>query len=237
MTDLLDRVYDAHGRLERWHQLTQVRFTGSAGGILPWPRADFLAHTGATLDPRRQRVTIEPFGMPDRRGSYTPDHVEILDSEGHVLAARDEPRRAFDGHPPDQRWDELQAAYFAGYAFWGYLTIPFLLDWDGVRVEEIEPWPENGETWRRLRVEFPGHITTHSSVQTLYFGAGDHLLRRHDYSPDVLGNPLTAHYTTDYRTFDGFAFPTRRYVLRREPDNTTSGGQLITLNIHSVTLT
>ncbi|WP_433296825.1 hypothetical protein ACQPZQ_17040 [Pseudonocardia sp. CA-142604] len=83
MMGLLELAYDAHGRLERWQQLTQVRFTGSAGGILPWPRPD----------------------------------------------------------------------------------------------------------------------------------------------------------TTDYRTFDGFAFPTRRYVLRRESDNTTSGGQLITLNIHSVTLT
>jgi hypothetical protein len=92
--------------------------------------------------------------------------------------------------------------------------VPFVLARDDVRVEEMQPWQENGETWRRLRVESPDHIVTHNSVQTLYLG-DDHLLRRHNYSADVLGNPLTAHYTTEYRTYEEFAFPTRRFVLRR----------------------
>ncbi|MFJ1767330.1 hypothetical protein ACIOD2_43850 [Amycolatopsis sp. NPDC088138] len=235
--ELLELVHDAHGGPARWRQLTRLGFTASAAGILPWPRPDFLADTGGTLDPHAQRVEFRPFGAPDRRARYTPGRVEILDAGGTVLAARDEPRRAFDGHPPGRLWDELQAAYFAGYAFWTYLTIPFLLAWDGVGTAEIEPWRENGETWRRLRVEFPGTVTTHNRVQTLYFGADDHLLRRHDYSPDILGNPLTAHYTGGYRTFDGFTFPTRRYMVRREPDGTTSGGPLITLDLHSVTTT
>ena len=235
MTDLLDRIYQAHGGLERWRQLRQLRFTGAGGGKLPWPRPDFVARTGATLDTRSQRALIEPFGSPDRGGLFTPGHVEILDAAGTVLAERDEPRRAFASYPPDRLWDELDAAYFAGYAFWTYLTVPFLLTWDGVQAEELEPWQENGETWRRLRVEFPDHIATHSTVQTLYFGP-DNLLRRHDYSVEVLGGTATGHYTADYRTFDGFGFPTRRRVVRRQPDNTTSGPVLITLDIHSVTL-
>jgi hypothetical protein len=45
---------------------------------------------------------------------------------------------------------------------------------------------------------------------------------------------LTAHYTADYRTFDGLAFPTRRHVLRRSPGGTTLGDRLITLDLHSV---
>ena len=234
MTELLDLVYDAHGGLDRWQQLTQVRFTASAGGILPWPRADFLADTGGIIDPRTQHAVLEPFGAPDRRADYTPGHVELRDTGGAVLAARDEPRRLFDDHPEGQLWSELQAAYFGGYAFWTYLTIPFMLAWDGVRSTEIEPWRENGETWRRLRVEFPEHIVTHNAVQTLYFDAEDHLLRRHDYSPDLLGSPLTAHYTAGYRRFDGFVFATRRSMVRRLPDGTTAGGELIFLHLHSV---
>jgi hypothetical protein len=236
MADLLDRIYEAHGGLERWRQLTQLRFTGSAGGKLPWPRADFLASTGATLDTRSQRALIEPFGAPDRRGLFTPGHVEVLGARGAVLAERDEPRRAFAGYPPDRLWDELDTAYFAGYAFWTYLTVPFLFAWDGVRAEEIGPWQENGETWRRLRVSFPDYIATHSPVQTLYFGP-DNLLRRHDYSVDVLGGTSTAHYTADYRTFNGFGFPTRRWAMRRQPDETTSGPVIINLDIHSVSPT
>lgn len=235
MTDLLDLVYDAHGGINRWQQLTQLRFTGSAAGILPWPRPDFLADFDATIDTRTQRAVIERFGAPDHLARYTPDHVDIVDTTGTVLAARNEPRRAFDGHAPGELWHGVQAAYFAGYAFWTYLTLPFLLSWEGVRTVEIGPWQENGETWRRLRVEFPDRIVTHNAVQTLYFGAEDHRLRRHDYSPDLLGSPLTAHYPGEYREFDGFAFPTRRRMVRREPDNTTSGETLITLDIHSVT--
>jgi hypothetical protein len=233
--DLLDDVYEAHGGLERWRQLTRLRFAGSAGGKLPWPRADFVASTGGTLNTRSQRALFEPFGAPDRRGLFTPHHVEALDAAGTVLAERDEPRRAFAAYPPDRLWDELDAAYFAGYSFWTYLNVPFLLAWDGVRAEEIEPWQENGETWRRLRVEFPDYIATQSTTQTLYFGP-DNLLRRHDYSVEVLGGSATAHYTMDYRTFDGFGFPTRRRVKRHGPDGKTSGPDLIFLDIHSVAL-
>jgi hypothetical protein len=242
MTDLLDHIYQAHGGLEPWRQLTQLRFTGSLRfassspeSKIPWPSPDFLASTGATLDTRSQRAVIEPFGAADRRGLFTPDQVEVLDADGTVVAERDEPRDAFARYPPGRLWDEMDAAYFVGYALWTYLTIPFLLAWDGVRAEEVEPWAEDGETWRRLRIEFPGHIATHSPVQTLYIGP-DNLLRRHDYSVDILGGTATAHYTADYRTFDGFGFPTRRRVVRRQPDNTTSGPVLIALDIHSLSL-
>jgi hypothetical protein len=46
--------------------------------------------------------------------------------------------------------------------------------------KEIEPWQENGETWRRLKVTFPASIATHSAEQTFYFDQ-EGLLTRHDY--------------------------------------------------------
>jgi len=235
MSGLLDDVFEAHGGLERWRGLTRMRFTGSAGGGLPFPRPDFMTGTGATLDLHAQRVLFQPFGGPDRRGLYTPAHVEVQDAAGAVLAERDDPRQAFAAYPPGRLFDELDMAYFGGYAFWTYLTVPFLLAWDGVRVEETGPWQENGETWRRLRVEFPDYIATHTTVQALYFGP-DNLLRRHDYSVEVFGGTMTAHYTMDYRTFDGFGFPTRRRVRRRRPDGTAYGPVLITVDIDSVAL-
>ncbi|MEU3980656.1 hypothetical protein AB0F77_11175 [Streptomyces sp. NPDC026672] len=179
-------------------------------------------------------VVLDRFGAPDRRARYTPGRVDILDGSGAVIVGRDEPRRAFDDYSGGELWNETQAAYFAGYAFWTYLTVPFTLSWDGILSTEIEPWQENGEQWRRLRGEFPEHIVIHNSVQTLYFG-DDFLLRRHDCSPDLLGSPLTAHYPAEYRTFDGFAFPTRRRMVRRTSDDSTSGGTLITFDVHSVT--
>jgi hypothetical protein len=47
-------------------------------------------------------------------------------------------------------WTDPQLAYFAGCAMWTYLNTPFLLAWPGVVCEELSPWQENGESWRRL---------------------------------------------------------------------------------------
>ena len=71
------------------------------------------------------------------------------------------------------------------YALWTYLTQPFLYSYPGFETVEIEPWEEDGETWRRLKVIFPGDIASHTREQTSYFGS-DGLLRRHDYAVDVL---------------------------------------------------
>ena len=103
-----------------------------------------------------------------------------------MLAERDDPRAAFAGHRPETPWDELHVAYFSGYAMWNYLTSPFLFTRPGCAVEEIEPWPEDGQAWRRPRVEYPGDIATHNRVQEFYFD-GSGLLRRHDYTADGRG--------------------------------------------------
>jgi hypothetical protein len=51
----------------------------------------------------------------------------------------------------------------------------------------------------------------HHRQQTYYFdGAG--LLRRLDYSVDVLGGGPAVHYPSAYREFDGIMVPTRRQV-------------------------
>jgi hypothetical protein len=59
-------------------------------------------------------------------------------------------------------WDALHRAYFNGYALWTYLTTPFLIAMDGVRIEETESWHEGVETWRVLRATFPGSFETHN---------------------------------------------------------------------------
>lgn len=237
MTDLLDLALVAHGGLDRWRELARLRVDCSVGGH-SWPSDGVLAATTATVDTRDQRVIFDPIGESGHRSLYTRDHVEITDADGAVLDASDEPRRMFDGHAKSSSWTRLHKAYFASYALWNYLSLPFLLTRPGFQVEEIEPWQEDGRTWRRLRAEFPAHIATHATVQTFYFDSEDHLLRRHDYDADVLGALPTAHYTTDHRDFGGIIFPTRRWVVFRNADNTTQDAPiLVSLDIRSITTT
>jgi hypothetical protein len=63
---------------------------------------------------------------------------------------------------------------------WIYLTQPVTYALAGFEINELEPWQEKGEEWRRLHLGWPGNLATHSREQTLYVGA-DGLLRRHDY--------------------------------------------------------
>jgi len=54
-----------------------------------------------------------------------------------------------------QAWDELHRAYFNGEALWTYLTAPFLLARDDVRVEEVEPWHEGVDVYIYLDIGHP----------------------------------------------------------------------------------
>ncbi len=112
----------------------------------------------------------------------------------------------------------LHAAYFTGYTMWTYLTQPFIWAEPGVEVEELEPWQENGESGRTLKVLFPETITTHSR-ENVYYLTDSGLIRRHDYTPEVLGaTGPSAHYTWEHREFDGIMVPTKRRVYLLDAD-------------------
>jgi len=216
---LLDQVLIAHGGLERWSHFSKVRATLVTGGSL-W------GMKGLTQDntPRQmtvwlheQRASVMPFGGPDQRTAYTPDRIAIETTEGKVIAERPAPRESFRGHGQTSPWDPLQRAYFNGYALWSYLTMPFLFTLSGVLAEEVEPWQEGTQRWRRLQVTFPENITTHCAVQDFYFGE-DFLLRRHDYNVDVSGGLPAAQYVHDYVEADGLRMPGKRRAYRRGAD-------------------
>ncbi|MBV8502565.1 MAG: hypothetical protein JO006_12705 [Paucibacter sp.] len=220
MTTLLESAIKARGGWERWRNASRLTAHASVGGgtlaLKGWPGV--LDDARFTIDPHRQLTRIRPFGNPDQSAVFEPGRTMIVDLNDKPLQVREHPRQAFAGHGLATPWDALHLAYFAGYAMWTYLTTPFLLTMQGVEVDELAPWHEGGETWRRLQVRFPDTIASHSPVQTLYFGS-DGLLRRHDYSVDVIGGTSSANYASEHRNFGGLVFPTKRRVFRIGPDN------------------
>jgi hypothetical protein len=162
----------------------------------------------ALLD--EQDVTTHLLGW-NKRLVFTPQRVASETEDGRLLEARDDPRAAFHGHLPETAWDELHVAYFNSYALWTYLTIPFLYTYTGFVTEERPPWREDGETWRPLKVTFPESVTSHTREQVSYFGE-DGLLRRHEYTVDVLDGARGVNYASDYREVDGIMVPTKRRV-------------------------
>jgi hypothetical protein len=212
MTDLKDFVIAAHGGLERWNAFSGLTAHLDTGGVL-WPLKgqEGFADVNVRVALHRQFTSHFPFPEPGTRTAFTGDRVAVETDGGEVVEERESPRDAFAGHSVETPWDRLHIAYFGGYAMWTYLTAPFSFSMPGFRTEELSPWQENGETWRRLKVEYPDGIATHNKEQTFYFGE-DGLLRRHDYAAEVLNAGSAAHYASEYREFDGIMVPTKRRV-------------------------
>ena len=217
--DLLDLTVAAHGGLDGWRQLSTARaHVLAGGGLFPLKHQDgVISDTVVTIDPHRQWASHEPFGKPGVRSVFTGDHIAIETTDGAVLDERAHPRASFADHRLDTPWDQLHLAYFGAYAMWTYLTTPFLFTYPDVSTREIDPWQEDGETWRRLEVTFPDRIATHCARQTFSVD-DDGLIRRHDYVADVVGGGPVAHYTSEHRIVDGVVVPTRRRVHPVGPD-------------------
>jgi hypothetical protein len=60
---------------------------------------------------------------------------------------------------------------------------------------------------------------THCSEKVFHIGS-DGLISRLDYSATVTGGIPIAHYSSDYRDFDGIKLATGRRAYRRNPDGT-----------------
>jgi hypothetical protein len=157
MNSLLERAVDAHGGLDRWNQFTALEAKLSIGGTI-WSskqQPGLLINVTYEIQTHEERLTIDGFSGRDRRLAFVPDKLQLETIDGKTIEARDNPRFAFAGQTAETPWDRLHAGYFASYALWTYLNSPFLYTYPGFITEEIESWRENGEVWRRLKINVP----------------------------------------------------------------------------------
>jgi hypothetical protein len=212
MNDLLKLAVETHGGLDRWNRFATLTATASITGAL-WQfkgTGDLLTRVSVEALLHEQRVTTRLVGR-DKRLLFTPQRVASETEDGRLLEARFDPRAAFRGHRQESAWDDLHVAYFSSYALWTYLTIPFLYTYPGFVTEELPPWREDGETWRPLKVTFPESVASHTREQVSYFGE-DGLLRRHEYTVDVMDGARGVNYASASRDVDGILVPTKRRV-------------------------
>jgi hypothetical protein len=217
---LLDTAIEAHGGLERWREIRSVRLEAAITGAV-WHlkgRPDVLKDVVVTATTGPERLVMD-FPGQDKRSIFEPGRIAIETAAGELVEARDDPVAHFAVQTADTPWDDIDVAYFSGEALWTYLSTPFVFSRPGFGVrEEPEPWHEDGEEWRRLRVTFPDDIASHSREQLFYFGP-DGLLRRHDYTVDILGGTAGANYALELRNVDGVVVPTKRRIYGYQGDH------------------
>ncbi|PWK76604.1 hypothetical protein LX99_03471 [Mucilaginibacter oryzae] len=234
---LVDFVLESHGGLTTWNKFNTVKAHVSLGGITWGVKGHegvmndvyFTGNTHTLLD------SWSPMFGAGLRSSFNGKDVFLLNEADEKVEELINARASFEGHNIMTPWSRMQLAYFCSYATWNYLTAPFLFALPGFHFLEMEPWEENGETWRRLEVIFPDTITTHSKRQVFYISA-DGLMKRHDYWPEVLGNNSAAHYYSDYREVQGIKVPARHRILPLDDasNNALAEPLLVSIDVLSI---
>jgi hypothetical protein len=218
MNDLLSLAIKAHGGLDRWNTVTSIQANASITGAIWYAKGqpDVLKDVAVTTETQAERVTMT-FPSQDKRTVFEPGRVVIEHSDGTLIEARDNPEASFAGQELNTPWDDVHVAYFSGEALWTYLNTPFLYARSDFSTEEIAPIEADGETWRRLKVTFPDTVKSHTREQISCFGP-DGLLRRHDYTVDILQGGTGLNYASGYQDIDGIIVPVTRRVYAYEGD-------------------
>jgi hypothetical protein len=215
---LLNEVIDAHGGIQRWSELHELRLKLRIGGnILAFkltsPHTRLLECTVST---RRIYISLSPYPKSGTKGVFDGESVKIQTHESATIAEH-KIVRTDDGKVVRRMiWDDLELLYFLGYAIWNHAMTPYLFLWPGFECREGKECRErDGSLRRTLDVTFPSAFPSHCRRQTFYFDA-DGLLRRLDYTAEVF-SPYArgAHYCEDYREFGGLMFATHRVVFPR----------------------
>jgi hypothetical protein len=218
MNDLLKLALEAHGGLERWNQVKSIKIQASITGAIWYVKSkpDCLKNIVMTADVHTERVITE-FPGQDKRSIFEPNRIVMEKIDGTLIETRDDPEKSFEGQQRETPWDDIHVAFFSSEALWTYLTAPFLYTYQGFKTEEIASIRVKNETWRRLKITFPDYVKSHTREQISCFGP-DGLLRRHDYTVDILGGGTGLNYASDYRDVDGIVVPTKRRIYAWEGD-------------------
>jgi hypothetical protein len=218
MNDLLQMAVDAHGGLKRWNEISKITVAASMTGAIWFVKSqgDYLKDVVMTIDTTKEKLVTD-FPGQDKRFTFEPNRVVMTKRDGTILLERVDPEESFKGQLRETPWDDLHVAYFQGEALWTYLNTPFLYTQKGFETQEIASIVVDGETWRRLKITFPDQIKSHSREQISCFGP-DGLIRRHDYTVDILGGATGLNYALDYRDVGGIIFPTKRRIYAYEGD-------------------
>lgn len=148
MIEMLRRILDVHGGLDRWNGYNKVEATIVSGG-------GFLPLKGVLQDrsPRRmtvwlheQRSSVFPYGSADQCSVVMPERIAIEKKDGRLVAERRAPKDSFAGHQMSTHWDALIVLISTARRFGTILRRPFFSRWmvytgrkrrPGVRVQRV----------------------------------------------------------------------------------------------------
>ena len=200
------RALQAYGGEAAWKGAQTVQATVTVGGLLFQQKGiNIPPHARFTVDVQRPHTVIDPVDESGDVGILDGFSVTIKSSGGRVLEQRDDARGHLQNASLTTRWDRLNLVYFLGYAFWGYLTLPYQL----MRNDIV--WTELGDG--ELEADYGSNLPVHSRVQRFWFDTKTGLLRRNDYAPVAAAVGVNvANVVFEHGTSTGVPYASKRRV-------------------------
>lgn len=220
------QAIEAYGGIERWRSAHALEGTVSAHGLLfSMKMRKGSNYMRVKMELWNPRVRLSPVDKAGNVGVLDgDDSVRVEDPKGTVLEKRAQPRQKF---PYGRRlfwWDRLDSVYFDAYALWNYFTLPAQLLRDDIQ------WIEMAEGV--LEAHYPRSFPTHSPTQKFYFDSAG-LLRRNDYTTDVLGGWAMATWMIlEHGYSDGIAYVSRKKATPRPGGRLLSFPVMAELRVH-----
>ncbi|HKJ94077.1 MAG TPA: hypothetical protein VKA32_00440 [Gammaproteobacteria bacterium] len=212
MSELRERIIEAHGGRARWSRVERLMATMSLGGgkflyhLQPRPLRD----VEVGLEPARCRVTIAPFFGEGVQGVFDPQRVWTESATGEVLSERRAPGPVIRSPRHWFGWDELDVLFVVGLTAWHALLFPWLLSRSGLADEPLEPLDDGGRRLDRLDVWLPADLPLPSPRQTVCADVKG-LVQRIDYGPQAYASWIRiGHLMAEHESVDGLILPTEQ---------------------------
>ncbi|MEZ5661712.1 MAG: hypothetical protein R3E83_25390 [Burkholderiaceae bacterium] len=226
--ELAARAVAAYGGASFWRSATRIEAQISAGGLaFRLKRRPFFTHARLEMLVHRPYCRLTPIGCHGEiTGVLDGLDVRLERPDGGVLAERRNARSAFGAGRRLIRWDDLDMAYFANYAFWNYFTLPALL------MNPSVSWRPLGDDC--LQGRFPNSMPTHSEEQVFRFDPDTGLLRQHEYVARIISRfARAANRVLEHAQGEGPRYPSRRIVTPLGPAaRALPGPVLIDIRVH-----
>jgi hypothetical protein len=211
-----DRALERHGGWQNWQAFESVRLkpkflAGTVPHLKGYP-GTFTLPEFFEIFPHERKTVFHGFPRPGRMAIYANGNLEIPLAEGNNFVL-DGARRRYHGLKKWSRWQDRDSLYFFGYAWVGYLSVPFILP--SFQFVKHSTYQRKDETWDVITVDFPSDFETHCTRQSFYFDPSG-LLRRNDYHAEIIGRwAMGAHYSFEYELVNGIEVALQRRVYMR----------------------
>ena len=223
-----EKAITAYGGRTLWQNAKYIEAEVSVSGLaFTLKRRPFFQHVKIAAAIHRPFSTLSPIGRdPGVIGVLDGNNVRLENEHGKVISERNNARDYFTLGSRIFRWDDMDMAYFANYAFWNYFTLPALLMRDDIAWRELEPG--------RLEARFPDTIPTHCRIQQFRLDRQTGRLLQHDYTAEIISRfANAAHVVLEHAENNGVVYPATRRVTPRGPKgNPFKRPILIHIDVH-----